>query len=157
MEAIFSRICKDGKLVPLNPEDEHKYAIENDGEIIVCHYKPMAKTGEKMRMYAYYYRVILDCAMIGFTYIGYEGIDKVKSDYLLRAEFAKDFIMRPDGSAQIIMLDKKNMTKARLLKYLQDCIMFIENELQQKVPDSYEYKIKKLTGRSFTEVKRDAI
>lgn len=157
MEAIFSKVSKDGKLVSLSPDEERKYALEHDGEIIVAHYKPMAKTGEKMRMYAFYHSVMLECAMIGFTYIGYEGIDKVKADYLLRAEFAKDFIVRPDGSTQVIMLDKRNMTKARLLKYLQDCIMFIESELQQNIPDSSEYKLKKLTGRDFKEVKKDSI
>lgn len=153
MEAIFSRLCRDGKMITINQEDERNYALEHDGEIIICHYKPAAKTSEKMKMYAYYHSAILDCAVIGFTYIGYEGIDKVKADYLLRAEFAKDFIMRPDGSVQPVMMDKKNMTKARLLKYLQDCIMFIESELQQRVPDSDEYKYKKLTGKSFKPVK----
>jgi hypothetical protein len=51
------------------------------------------------------------------------------------------------------MLDKSGMTKARLLKLLQDCIQYLEEEFGQECPDSTEWKMKKETGREFKEQK----
>lgn len=151
-EAIFTAHCQGGKIIPLNTEDWHKFAIENDQQDLVITMKQKARTGEKMRMYAYYHGPLLECALIGYTYAGWEGLDKVKVDYLLLAEFAKDFLKRPDGSYQPVIISKASMTKARFLKYLQDCIYFIEQELKQSIPDSDEFKMRKATGRKYKRV-----
>lgn len=151
-EAIFPALCKDGKIISLNPEDERKFAIENEGQEIIKTYKLKAKLSELMRMFAFYHGPLLECAVIGFTYRGYEGIDKVKADYLLLAEFAKDFVKKPDGTYQVIITSKARMNKARFLKYLQDCIFYIENELQQTIPDSETYRLSKASGRKFKRV-----
>lgn len=153
MEAIFRSICKNGFIVSLNPEDERKYALEHEGQEIFKTYKLAARVSEKMRLYSFYHGPLLDCAVIGFTYRGEPGIDKVKADYLLRAEFAKDFIKRADGTYTPIMIDKKDMSKPRLLKFVQDCLFFIETELGQSVPDSDAYKISKETQRKMRRVK----
>jgi hypothetical protein len=152
MEAIFKSICKNGKLVDLNPDEERMYALEHEGQEIIKQYKLAARVSEKMRMYSYYHAVVLHCAMMGFTYAGEPGMDKVKADYLLRAEFAKDFIQRKDGTYTPIMIDKSKMSKARLLKFLQDCIFFIETELKFKVPEGSEYRVSKRTGHNFKKV-----
>jgi len=151
-ESIFPFTCKDGRVVWTYPEDVRKYCIEHEGEEIYAGFDPAVKLSAKMKLYAFYHVNILNCAVIGYTYAGYEGIDKVKADYLLRAEFCKDFIKKPDGTYQPIMLDKRNMTAARLVKFVQDCIMFIEETLQVDVPSSEEYKLSKGTGRSFKNV-----
>jgi len=152
MEAIFLAKSDRQKLTFYNTEDLATFCGENDGQDIIVSLKPKAKASEKTRLYAFYHGPLLHCAMIGYTFAGWEGLDKVKVDYLLRAEFAKDFLKRPDGSYQVVMLDKKRMTKNRFLKYVQDCLFFIENELKQGVPDSEEYKASKGTGHQFTKV-----
>ena len=152
-EIIFKAFVKDGKLKFTDPEDVFKMCVEHEGQSLLVHFKEESKTSEKMRMFAFYYVNILQCALIGYTNAGYEGLDIVKTDYLLRAEFAKDFIQKPDGSWVAIMLDKRNMTKARLLKYITDCIFFIENELQVTVPSSDEYKVSVQTGKDFKKIK----
>lgn len=152
MEGIFTFLSKDGKLCVTNPEDLRTYCYENDEQELIGEFKPVAKTSPKLRMYAFYHKVILHCAVIGYTYRGWSGIDKVKADYLLRAEFAKDYIQKPDGEYQVIMMDKRGMTKVRLHKYMSDCIFFIEEDLQQRVPDSEAYKLSRDTGRNFTKI-----
>jgi len=153
MESLFKAFASGGKIVFNNSEDLSTYAHEHEGQEFSVRFTPIAKGTEKEAMYAYYHTAILDSAVMGFTYRGYEGIDKVKADYLLRAELAKDFIKKPDGSFEAVMMDKKNMTKARLLKYVQDAIMYIEINLEQRVPDADEWKHRK-AGRNFRVVGR---
>lgn len=151
-EVIFQACGVDGELVFSNPQDLTGFLMEHPEEVLLVHIELEAQTSAKMRMYAYYYRVILPCAVIGYTTAGYEGIDNVHADYLLRAEFAKDYIKKGNDYVPIV-LDKRNMTKPRLHKYMSDCIFFIENQLQQRVPDSEEYKINKQHGGNFQTVK----
>ena len=151
-EMIVKATAKEGRLLFNNPEDIRMYCIEHDGEDLFVHFQQEAKTADKYKMYAFWYTNILECALLGYTAAGYENLDKVHCDYLLRSELAKDFIRKPDGSYQVIMLDKKNMTKPRLHKLLQDAIFFIENDLQIRVPGSEEFKLKKATGRNFLNI-----
>lgn len=155
MEALFDARCIDKKLVFTNSADLEKYCIQHSSEEIIVQLKLAARVGPKMRLYAFYHGPLLEVAMIGYTYAGYEGIDKVKADYLLRAEFAKDFIKRPDGTYVPIMMDKHKMSQPRLFKFVQDCVFFIERDLQQTIPDSEEYKISKNAGRNYKRVQTE--
>ncbi len=149
--AIFKAFAKDGR--PVFGPDMDSYCIEHEGEELFVHVEPMVQVPEKMKMYSFWYCNILECAVIGYTAAGYESIDKVTADYLLRAELAKDFVKKPDGSYQVIMLDKKNMTKARLHKLLSDAIFYIESNLDIRVVEAEEYKLKKATGINFIKNK----
>lgn len=151
-EVVFEAAASDGKLFFSNTTDLEKYCIEHDSEVLFVHIEPVAQLSEKAKMYAYYHRVILKCAVIGYTAAGYEGLDDVTTDYKMRAEFAKTFIKNPKGDWEPIIIDKRNMTKARLHKYLSDCILFIELTLQVMVPDSEEWKLKKETGIEFKKI-----
>lgn len=145
--------CRGGKPLFKNQEDLYRYCVEHEGEEIIASLRPKVNTPAKKKMFAFYHANVLQCAMIGYTAAGYPGMDTVKADYLLRAELAKDFIEKPDGSYEPVMLDKRNFTKARLLKYLQDCIFFIESDLQVRVPSADEYRAAIATGRNFIDVK----
>lgn len=152
-EAIFKFTPKDGKAMYHNVYDYERFLKENEGIELYTTFKQTNKLSEKWKMYNFYHGVLLHCAIIGYTRAGYSGIDKVKADYLLRAEFAKDFIIGPGGKQTVIMIDKSTMSKSRLLKLLQDTIQFIEEELQMEVPDSNEWKAYKASGKNFTTVK----
>lgn len=151
-ELIFSAKAINKKLLFGSPADIEAYCIEHQDEDLLVHIQPLSKTSPKLKMFAFYYVNILECAVVGYTNAGWESVDKVKADYLLRAELAKDFIKKPNGEYQVIMLDKRNMSKARLLKLLQDSIMFIENDLGVRVGGSDEFKIMKATKRNFKKV-----
>jgi len=152
-EAIFAFHAKNGKPVWHNIYDFERFLMENEGVEMYATFKQANKLSEKWKMYSYYHGPLLACAIIALTRAGYSGMDKVKADYFLRAEFAKDFILGPNGKQTVIMLDKSGMTKARLLKLLQDCIQYLEEEFGQECPDSTEWKMKKETGREFKEQK----
>lgn len=154
-EVIFSATAYNERLVFDNTEDLRKYLVEHAGEKLFVHIEPEAQIAPKMKQYAFYHKVILHCAVLGYTNAGYEGIDNVNADYLLRASFCKDFIKNPNGEYIPIMLDKRNMTKTRLHKFMEDCIFFIENDLQVIVPDSDTYKLNKVSGRNFKKIERD--
>lgn len=155
MEALYTGTPHAGKMIWKNALDIEKYFLENNDVELIVEFKQAARVGPKMKLYAYYHGPLLDCALIGYIAMGWEGLDKVKVDYLLRAEFAKDFIKRPDGTYEPIMIDKHTMSPQRLLKFVQDCLLYIEQELQQTVPDSEEYKLSKITGRKFTRIEKE--
>lgn len=151
-EVIFEACGVDGDLVFSNPKDLQSFLLEHPEEVLLVHIEIAAQVSQKMKMFAYYHRVILQCAVIGYTAAGYEGVDNVVADYMLRAEFAKDYIKKGEDWIPIVM-DKRKMTKVRLHKFLSDCIFFIETQLQQRVPDSQEYRMNQQTGGDFKIVK----
>ena len=153
MEALFKALASKGKLLFNNIYDLEKYCAENEGLELMISLKPFAKTGPKMKLYAYYHGPLLDYALRAYSSAGYEGMDKVKVDYLLRAEFAKDFILKPDGEAIPIMMDKSKMTKERLTKYISDCLFHLEQEFGMEPPDSSEYLINKGRDKNFKLIK----
>lgn len=153
-EAIFRATPKNGKLIWHNVYDLERFLSENDGIELIITMKQMAKLSEKIRMYAYLFGPLMECAVIGYTKAGYEGMDKVKARYKLQAEFAKGEIYnKKTGQVEIYLLDLSGMPKSRLLKFIQDCIFFLEAELQMEVPDSDAYKLKKITGKDMKSVK----
>lgn len=152
MEAIFTLLSKNGKGIPLNPSDWTTYMLENDGEEIYCTLKQKSKVSPKMRLYAYLFGPLMSSAVAGFYRHGYPGIDKVSARYKLQAEFAKaELFNEKTGQMEFYLEDLSSMTKARLLQFVTDCVLFIENNLEQKVPDSAEYKAMK--GDGFMSVK----
>lgn len=153
MEALFTAVPSKGRLIFDNLIDVESYCIEQDGVELVVSMKPAAKTSEKMRMYAYLFGPLMDCAVIGYTNAGWPGMDKVKARYKLQAEFAKAEMINPEGKIEIYLLDISKMSKARLLKFIQDIIFFLESELHQSAPDSSRYKMMQITGRNFSSVK----
>ena len=54
MEAIFKALASKGKILYNNIYDLEKYCLENEGMEIMVSIKPFAKTGPKLRLYAYY-------------------------------------------------------------------------------------------------------
>jgi hypothetical protein len=148
MNAIFTCLAVDGNLRFYNKYDLERYCIENDNVELIVTLRPSAKVGPKMKLYAYYHHVILDCAVQGWRQTG-DILDKVEADFRLRAEFAKTFKKSLKNEFIAVLEEKHTMTKPRLLQYIQDCIFFIESELQQEIPDSAEYKVKKETGKNF--------
>lgn len=152
MEGIFKAYAKQGKIQYSSPDDLFKYACENEGALVVS-IKPEAKISEKMQMYAYLFGPVMDCAVRGFTAAGYELMDKVKARFLLEAELAKAEAYNPKtGKTTIYTESISSMDKKRLLKFLQDVLFFLESELGQRVPDAEQWKLRKLTGRSFDRI-----
>ena len=98
-------------------------------------------------MYAYYHKVILPVAMEVYSNDGWESVDKIKADYLLKAECAKEPLYNPKTDEEsIYMLDKSSMNKDRLRKYIIDCVTFLEQEKGMRVPDSESYLFELSTG-----------
>lgn len=153
MEAIFDFKSKDGKLTALNPEGFRKYCLEVNDEIISGEYTIAAQLPEKIRMYRYLMGPLMYCAIEALTAAGYSGIDKVVAEYHMRAQFAKSSYMKPTGEEEVYLLEKKNMSKKRLHKYITDIIFYLETEFGQTVPDA-EFYTNKLTGNTFQSVKK---
>lgn len=155
MEAIFTFTPHDhpssSKMIEdLSLQDDfQRFMRMNDGVELRVTIAPSVITAEKERMYAYYHRVILNVAIQVFTNDGWEAVDKVKADYLLKAECAKEPMYNKNtGEEEIYLLDKAAMNKDRLKKFITDCITFLEVEKGARVPDSASYLMEIRTGIS---------
>lgn len=146
MEAVFNFRVQESNIpiqrmqgLMTNP-DFHNYLKKYEGEELEIHISPAVKTAEKERMYAFYHKVVLGVAMQVFSDDGWESVDKVKADYLLKAECAKAPLYNTiTGEVDVYLEDKAAMTKERLYKYISDCITFLEVERGAKVPDSSSF------------------
>lgn len=146
MNAIFYATPKRGRLIFDNLIDIECYCIENEGIDLVISIKHASKTSQKQKMYNFLHGPILDYAVVGYTNAGYEMMDKVKALYKLKAEFGKEVMFNTKtGEDEYYLIELSRASKKRLLKFIQDCIFFLEAELNQKVPDSTEYKNLKLS------------
>ncbi len=151
MEAQLKATPHKGKLVFANLNDFDRYMKEMDGIELDVNMNPSAKTGEKQRMYHFLFGPLAEAAMRGYTRQGWEGMDKVIAVYKLRAELAKDFIYNAiTKEHEPYLIELKRMDKARLLKFIQDAIFFIESKLETETPDSQSWKSYQITGRKFT-------
>lgn len=151
MKAIFTGTPRAGKMIPDNRVDLEMYLLENEGISQIIQFSPEAKTSEKMKMYNFLFGPLMDIAVKAFTHMGYEGMDNVKARYKLQAEYAKADMIGPNG-VESYLLDLSGMDKARLLKFIQDIIFFLESH-GFNTPDSSQYKMMKLTGKSFSSTK----
>lgn len=114
--------------------------------------KPKAKLSEKQMMYNYYHKVVLGTAISALTDLGWENMDKVKADHVLKAQCASGTMVE-NGKEHIYLEDKSRMTKARLHKFITDCIHFLEVDLGYRVPESEPYKNKDKFGYAFRSIK----
>jgi hypothetical protein len=114
-----------------------KYLEIHEGQKLVIEISPAVKTAEKERMYAFYHKVVLGSAILAFTEAGWEAVDKVKADWMLKAECARGIMYnRITGKEDIYLEDKAAMTKERLYKYISDCIHLLESVFGVTVPGS---------------------
>ena len=135
--------------------DFKDFLTENAEKPLTMILKPGIKAGSKDSLYNFYHGVILPVAIEALTGAGYEMMDKIKSDYLLKSQCATGTMVR-NGIEEIYLEDKARMTKKRLTKYVSDCIFFLENDLGvEKVPDSESYKNLQKTGYDFKSIKGD--
>jgi hypothetical protein len=143
MEAIFEFTVRDfpdpaRRMAELMLSGHfQKYLEMHEGQKLILTLSPAVKTAEKERMYAFYHKVVLGSAIQAFTEAGWEAVDKVKADWMLKAECARGIMYnRITGGEEVYLEDKAAMTKERLHKYISDCIHVLESEFGVTVPGS---------------------
>lgn len=152
MEGVFDFRPYEGKLGPENEEDFSKFLLENKGIQLTATFKETANIAEKERMYAFLHKAVYPAVVKALTHAGYSGIDNVVADYKMKAEFAKDTCINPNGEEEVFLLDKSRMSKSRLHKYLSDILFYLESEHSWGVPDAEQYKNYQETGIAFKSV-----
>ncbi len=162
MKAVFNFTPKKGhnlsdKLGDLiHNQDFIDYLSENAEVELYVQIQHKAKLAEKEQMYAYYHKVILGSAISALTEAGYELMDKIKADYVLKSHCATSTMIK-NGEEVPYLEDKARMPKKRLYKYISDCIFFLESELGARVPDAESYKNKEKYGHAFKSVNNNVI
>ena len=155
METIFRFTPKEAfnsKIMAEDLTDQvdfQKFLKMNVNKLITVSMVPTELLSEKQQLYDFYHKVVLGVAMECFTNDGWEAVDKVFADYLLKAQCGKGIKYNSKTQEQeVYILDKSRMNKEQLRKFVFDCITFLEVEKGYIVPDSAEYKFEMATGMS---------
>jgi len=139
----------------INDEEFVKYLTHMAETPLRMDLRPEVKANSKQALYDYYHGPFMSVAIQAYTDAGYELMDEVKCDYLLKAECAKGTMTTPDGE-EFYLLDKSKMDKKRLVKFVNDCILHLEQNLDvpaDKIPDAEAYKSMLAHGVAFKSLK----
>ncbi len=153
MEAIFTFVPKDefninNVVEELTSQGDFKrYLKLSTGKSVTVHLKLSEKLSEKQKMYNYYHKVILSVAMRVFSNDGWEAVDKVFADHLLKCECGRGMKYNAKtNKEEVYLLDKSRMNMQELHKFISDCITFLEVEKGAIVPDSASFLAEVQTG-----------
>ena len=137
----------------IHNQDFKDYLTEMADTELYVEIKPKAKLSEKQMMYNYYHKVILGVAIAALTDLGWEDMDKVRADHVLKSQCALGTMVQ-NGEEHVYLEDKSRMNKERLRKFLTDCILFLEKDLGYRVPESGPFKDKERFGNEFRTVSK---
>lgn len=130
------------------------FCIENKGIEQTVSFKATAKLSEKERMYAYLRGPLLDAVVRAYIHAGYSFMDKNKALFLMKCESAMEPVFDPIKKVDREMpMETSAMSKARLLQFIQDIILFIEMQFGFRAPDSEEWKSYQIYGKKLKSVK----
>jgi len=135
----------------IEKEDFVKALEEFTGKELQVTIEESASLSPKRKLYNYYHKVVLSSAIRMYSDFGYEAMDKLKADYLLKAECASSTMIK-NGKEVPYLEDKSAMSKTRLIKFVNDCIHFMESH-GYEVPDADEYKAMLKYGREMKLVR----
>jgi hypothetical protein len=152
MSYLFKCLASGGKPIFLNQIDLEKMCKAFEGKELLVEFKEYNKSGVKSKLLSYYHAVVLTCASDCFRTTG-EPKDKVSCDYYFRAEYAKAYMKDSGGNEVIVLKSKSDMLKDELLKFVTDCINFLESTFNIEVPNSQEFLALKKHGRAMKEIK----
>jgi hypothetical protein len=128
-------------------KDVQTYLRGMVGKELTVEFKETAKLSEKVLLYAYYHRVVLKVAIDCFENDGWTSMDKVKADYILKAQCGKEIMYNEKTKQeQVYLFEKSAASKKDLYDFVCRCITFLEVERGYTVPDSDSYLFKKSTG-----------
>ena len=132
----------------IKQEDFQKYIKESVLKQLTVTIEPTIIKSEKARMYKYLNGPLIDSVRQAMRQSG-DLVDKAAATLEMKCLFAKDTYTARNGDTHAVIMSQKDMTKDRLLEFINDIIMHIESVYGFETPDSEQYKEKfnKLTGK----------
>jgi hypothetical protein len=129
------------------------FLFSKRGEELTITVEETTSIENKRRMYNYLNGVLMPFVMKVKRDQG-EVLDKVECMIAMKMMFAKDIIADNDGSDVFVLLSQRDMTKSRLVDFINDIVSHVEMEYGVAVPDSDEYKLMKLNYLNKREFKK---
>lgn len=117
---------------------------------------PSALSG-KSKLFNYYNGVFLPVATKAFRDVGYNYDDAATDAHLMnefgRSVFHKHSEQNEDGEEIYLPTTKSSWTKQKLSDYVDDCILFLIEQLGAEAPDSVEYLKDEEKKKKFQSIK----
>ena len=112
---------------------------------------PSALSG-KSKLFNYYNGVFLPVATKAFRDAG-NAYDVAATDAELMNMFGRTPYTDKSGDVVLLATSKSGWTKQKLSDYVDDCILFLIEELQTEAPDSVEYLKDEEKKKKFQNIK----
>lgn len=117
------------------------YLSKLRGEKLSFNVTVVSKMSEKMKLYRYLHKAVLPVLLEELVRDGWENMDLVAADSVLKNLIARQPVYNSKTKEEgYILIDKKDMNKGRLLKYVVDAIHFLESQYGRVVMSGDEYK-----------------
>ena len=130
-----------------------QFLFSKRGEELTITVEETTSIENKRRMYNYLNGVLIPFVIKVKREQG-EVMDKVECMVAMKMLFAKDIIPDNDGSDVFVLLSQRDMTKSRLIDFINDVVSHVEMEYGVQVPDSDDYKLMKLNFLNKREFKK---
>jgi len=129
------------------------FLFQKRGEELTITIEETTSIEGKRRMYNYLNGVLIPFVMKVKRDQG-EVLDKVECMIAMKMMFAKDVIPDNDGSDVFVLLSQRDMTKGRLIDFINDIVSHVEMIYGVEVPDADDYKLMKLNYLKKREFKK---
>jgi len=130
-----------------------KFLFSKRGEELTITIEETASIENKRRMYNYLNGVLIPFVMKVKRDQG-EVLDKVECMVAMKMMFAKDTIPDNHGNDVLVLLSQRDMTKGRIIDFINDIVSHVEMVYEVEVPDADEYKLMKLNFLKKREFKK---
>lgn len=120
-----------------------EYINQHKGKTLIFDIIDPSALSGKAKLFNYYNGVFLPVATRAFRDAGYNFDDSATDAFLMnqfgRSVFYKSTEQNEDGEELHLPTSKSSWTKQKLSDYVDDCIVFLLQELGAEAPDSVEY------------------
>jgi len=130
-----------------------QFLFSKRGEELTITIEETASIENKRRMYNYLNGVLIPFVMKVKRDQG-EVLDKVECMVAMKMMFAKDTIPDNHGNDVLVLLSQRDMTKGRIIDFINDIVSHVEMVYEVEVPDADEYKLMKLNFLKKREFKK---
>lgn len=158
IELLLTGECKDGKIKWDNALEGKKFADHHEGQRIWSKWGLLTDLSEKEKLFAYLFGPLLDTLATALAHHGYGQLSKKDCYFIMKSRYGQKPWYNPlNKCEEIVFVDysDEKTTKAELLEFVNNIILFIEQDLNTQAPDSDAYKTQMRLGSTKRKLSND--
>jgi hypothetical protein len=146
----------NGEAMFLTPAIRKDWAKHFDNQEWVCTFKLVSSLNEKGKLFAFLCGPVLDCSLIAYEHAGVEFANTDDILYHFKKMFGKYVWLNPvtqKPENRLYDYSSDDVPADLLSKFLNDILLYMEQNFEFTPPDSEAYRTEKKLGRGFAPIK----